>query len=670
MSHPIYLPTLKSIQIRDFSLYPDGLDFKYDFVKGVNLIIGGNGIGKTTFVNLIKYGLIGLYKKDFAYLRTYKGRKIENRIQLPEDYFFSRMDPAFPKNENALVMLTFQLNETTFKVKRQLRSIILEEVLVRDGGEPYSLKGETILQSKYERLEEEQKKKYLQYKYEAEVAKAANVYNFDDFIFFVNEILTFDESHRTILWDEEDNSIQERLSSKYFNDPDMDNRREQARRQSMYYDSLSRHNSEDIRAITNVIKQIEANKATDRNVKTSLGDIQKLKNQIAKQKKKLVSIYSEREKLVNQQRVHHEERNRTSLAHDDIQNRIHQIESKSAKLLWTQLNPKYDLYLESGRRNQICPMCNQDLLENQAAKVLSNGRECFLCHQEIRKIDPTKDETIQLQKELDSLARIRQNTELQILKSEKQVEKLDKEYSDVNETIFELAQQLRTIEHSLNRETGKKDSFELQAMMNEIRKLDQKKEENEARSREEEELANSISNKMDEENSKITRELSQIFATFAGQFLRMDASLTYDDFGDERGRRFVPVINGRARLTEDELSESQRFFVDHSYRMSLLHFFYQKPTFFMCETPDSSLDISYERNAAEVFLRFLTRPNVLIITSNINNSEFLDHIISKSTRIAFINLFEIGKRSAIQSDSDAIKQILARIKRRIDAKAN
>jgi DNA repair exonuclease SbcCD ATPase subunit len=601
------------------------LDFKYEFVRGVNLILGGNGIGKTTFVNMIKYGLIGLYKKDFDYQRTYMGRKIENRIQYPMDYFANRMDAAFPNNENAYIGLTFQLNDTSFKVKRKLQSIVLEEATVRDGGEPYLLKGDIISQSKYERLEPEEKKKCLQYKYETAVAKAANVYSFDDFIFFVNEILTFDEGHKTILWDDDENSIQERLSSKYFNDPDEDARRDQARRQAKYYNSLSRHNSEDIGAISKVIKQIEESKDTSKTLKTSLSDIQKLKGQIADQKKKLNAVQLERERLTNQQKLYHEERNTASLKYENIENQIHDTVSKVAKALWTRLNPKYDLYLESGRRNHICPMCNQDLLEAQVARVLNNGQECFLCHQVIRKIDSTKDETVELHKEVERLARSRQNTELQIFKSEKQVEKLDKEYSVINELIFDLAQKLRTLEHGLNIQTGKEDSFELQAMMAEIRKLDQKKQQNEAKSLEEDKLANDISSKMDQENSRITRSLSQIFTEFAGGFLRMDVSLTYDKFGNQKGRRFVPVINGKPRLTEEELSESQRFFVDHSFRMSLLQFFYQKPTFFMCETPDSSLDISYERNAAEVFLRFLARPNILIITSNINNSEFLDH---------------------------------------------
>lgn len=57
----IYLPELKKIEIRNFSLYQK--DIIYEFIHGLNLIIGGNGMGKTSFINLIKYGLIGSYKK-------------------------------------------------------------------------------------------------------------------------------------------------------------------------------------------------------------------------------------------------------------------------------------------------------------------------------------------------------------------------------------------------------------------------------------------------------------------------------------------------------------------------------------------------------------------------------------------------------------------------------
>ena len=54
---------------------------------------------------------------------------------------------------------------------------------------------------------------------------------------------------------------------------------------------------------------------------------------------------------------------------------------------------------------------------------------------------------------------------------------------------------------------------------------------------------------------------------------------------------FIPSIDGMLRKEEEELSESQRFFIDYSFRMSILSYFYNGPAFYVCETPDSSLDI-------------------------------------------------------------------------------
>ena len=79
MSRTIYLPELQRIHIKNFTLYPNGLDYTFDFIKGVNLVLGGNGMGKTTFVNLIKYAIIGNYKNRFDFRRTYLDKMIQRR---------------------------------------------------------------------------------------------------------------------------------------------------------------------------------------------------------------------------------------------------------------------------------------------------------------------------------------------------------------------------------------------------------------------------------------------------------------------------------------------------------------------------------------------------------------------------------------------------------------
>ena len=100
--------------------------------------------------------------------------------------------------------------------------------------------------------------------------------------------------------------------------------------------------------------------------------------------------------------------------------------------------------------------------------------------------------------------------------------------------------------------------------------------------------------------------------------------------------------------------------------MSILSFFYTTPAFYIVETPDSSLDISYEQNAARVFMKFLDRPNSIIITSNLNNSSFVNYLIQyMHGKIALVGLPDIAKQSAIQNTNERMLQIYDKIKNSI-----
>ena len=118
----IYLPQLKSIHLRNYSLYPNGkgLDFKHNFVDGINLIVGGNGMGKTTFVNLIKYSIIGHYKKRYDYTRTYKSKAITKRTSNPWNYFTKRKDPSIETAAAPTIIVVFFINGVEFEVERDL----------------------------------------------------------------------------------------------------------------------------------------------------------------------------------------------------------------------------------------------------------------------------------------------------------------------------------------------------------------------------------------------------------------------------------------------------------------------------------------------------------------------------------------------------------------------
>ena len=256
MSRQIYLPELQRIHIKNYTLYPNGLDYTFDFIKGVNLVLGGNGMGKTTFVNLIKYAIIGNYKNRFDFRRTYLDRMILRRQENSASYFSNRMDASvITDGDKPFVELSFRIHDAEFLVRRDLQEIRLISCLVN--GETIS--GEQISQAKYEKLSEEEKKPYLLYKYEKEVEKYSNI-TFDDLIVFVNEVLFFGEDHKTIMWNNSSSGsidVQNELFNKYFNDPKLDEGRQEALRLAKYFDSLSRHRSEDMRAIKKVLDKID-----------------------------------------------------------------------------------------------------------------------------------------------------------------------------------------------------------------------------------------------------------------------------------------------------------------------------------------------------------------------------------------------------------------------------
>lgn len=232
MSRQIYLPELLSINIKNYTLYPNGLDYSFDFVKGINLILGGNGMGKTTFVNIIKFGLIGLYKKQRDYTRTYKDKAIVKRLLYPWDYFNARKDDNIIVSEEATVSLCYKFNNTRFTVKRSLDSGMLLCVQVDNE----ILSGIVTSEEKYEKLSVELQSDYLLSKYEDAVARYSNL-SFDDLIFFVNEILFFGEDHKTVLWNDGFDGrydVQNELFNKYFNEPELDIQRQEAQRQARY----------------------------------------------------------------------------------------------------------------------------------------------------------------------------------------------------------------------------------------------------------------------------------------------------------------------------------------------------------------------------------------------------------------------------------------------------
>lgn len=662
MGRQIYLPELLSIKIQNYTLYPNGLDYTYDFVKGINLILGGNGMGKTTFVNIIRFGLIGLYRKAMDITRTYMDRPIIKRLLYQPDYFSARKDDTIKTNGEALVTLIFKIQDVSFKVRRSLDNGCLLSVFINDT----PVDGLIIPEDRYERLNGDARNTYLLYRYEELIQKYSNL-TFDDLIFFVNEILFFGENHNTVLWNDGIDGrtdVQTELFNKYFNEPELNIKRQEMQRQAKYYDSLSRHRSEDMRVITKYVGRPTSNTTDGIDEKTTTIDIVALKSQIASVEEKLLSIRDKQKGLNNEVSILQGEINISSLNASRLDDEKKRLERELNASLWETLHPLYDVFVKNIQMNHLCPMCSQEALD-LVDKINEASTHCFACDNEIRQ-SANAELTAKYKEILSEHKNIYQgiaNKQRKIRAIEEALSQLDKDYRETDLQRRTFQQQLRELEY---KRTAEKEPDKLQALDDQLNSLAAEKESFQKKSAECASEAQALSKRIEDEVLANVSRFSAIFADYAGRFLGVPSSLEYADHDSTGVKRFYPIIDGKIRKQEEALSESQRFFIDHSFRMSILTFFYQSPSFYIVETPDSSLDLSYEQNAADVFLQFLKNPNIVIITSNLNNSSFVNYLTSNnSMRFSMVGLPDIAKTSVIQGSNEKIQSIYNEIKSRL-----
>lgn len=674
-----YLPSLKRIQINNFSLYPGDLNFTYNFIQGVNLVIGGNGVGKTTFLNILKYALIGLYRKGTdVKRREYRGveYRYERRVNLPYNYFSNRMDPSVSYNDKAEVILTFTVATKVFEITRDLYSPTVKKVLIKENNESINLNGKIVSQQEFDTLFSDREKNVktlketLQWQYEDELGTASGHDSFDNIIVLINDVLFFSEHRETIMWD---GFFQNKFSSIYFIEPILLKQLEKAQLDGKYFDSLGRHKSEDIRAINKIFEKIKDNDSNNKGYRDLITDIDTLKKNVDTSFRQLEKIQSERDQAEVRISKLHTEKNQFNKNREDLENQKRSEEQIIFTDLFEKVTPKYYDYLRSLKSSGDCPLCNNELPQSQFEKIRNDDIHCMLCGNNIKnpQLSSIKLSTVKIQI-TEAWKNIRRK-EKEIIAEEDGLKKLDGRFKEANITLNTDQSNLRKAEFAIQQfqnENSSKTDSEFKAMKAQIDELDKEKEEALKKSKLAYAQADSIIEKIDRQRLESTEKLSEIFNKFGNKFLGVPCELVYEDPKDDEGKRYLPRIDRIDRYHEEELSESQRFFIDQSFRMSLLNFFNSSSSFFMCETPDSSLDISYEKNAAKVYLEYIKQPNELIITSNLNNSEFLEYLIEEAKDISYINLLKIGKQSAIQSNSSELLHASNKIEKIINGKRN
>jgi len=110
----VKLPTIKSVKVKNYPLfnYSSNNYWKFEVQDGINLLLGANSIGKTTTMNMIIFGFVGIYGKIDT---TYFSERLQN----------------FEKNKSEqFIILEFFINEDLIEIHRNIRDASIFKFLI------------------------------------------------------------------------------------------------------------------------------------------------------------------------------------------------------------------------------------------------------------------------------------------------------------------------------------------------------------------------------------------------------------------------------------------------------------------------------------------------------------------------------------------------------------
>ena len=138
----------------------------------------------------------------------------------------------------------------------------------------------------------------------------------------------------------------------------------------------------------------------------------------------------------------------------------------------------------------------------------------------------------------------------------------------------------------------------------------------------------------------------------------MDIRMEYSTSLDSTGLQLIIEMQGIARRQTHQLSESQKFFLDIALRMALARYM-SDPEAKAClfiDTPEGSLDIAYESRAGEMFARFVENGHDILMTANINSSQFLKKMATRcgKSKMTLHRMTSWAELSTVQQEEEQL----------------
>lgn len=623
----VALPRLLRVTLTGFApLFENEVDIKLP--KGPFVILGGNAMGKTTTLQAIVFGLAG--GADDA---------VEEQKSLRWDakYFRRRLTPG----QVTSIRIEFELGDSRIIVTRGIRS---------DDVQAVKINGDALIEDSEVATAE----------YESEVIKAGGYARFSDFCFLVHRLSYLPETRRSIVWDQKAQIRTVMLiCSSARNESEFRRLNERLRE----LDTQKRHLHVDITRLEMRIERLEAegsaekvsdNGTDDDAYEDVLSESERLRVQLAEFGKRRIDILRQSDTL-------RADLSATAQQLEGLQDKLALAEDNfTLRVLQNVENASTAVALQKLLVYRLCPYCAQrsNELAAQAEQRVAHG-DCPICTQPYHPVNGAAN-----------VESVRE----QIVNTNEQIELYDRRHEEFRAQLRELSNAEQTARLRLEEIVGQlppipKDVVELDirsvaSLRRTLRTYQTQHEKLSARWEETKEAVDAAFAQFEDASSQRIRSLQKAASKYGHDFLGRPCEFIAIPARSELGNLsfFVPMFADEERKSPETCSESERFFLDIAFRMALLELageLSDSSSTFICETPETALDLAYTKNVSEMFSRFAKHGFALVLSANIQlggagvAAPLLKAYSTAERERRIFNLLEAGFSSEVQQKSIA-----------------
>ncbi|MDQ1744135.1 MAG: hypothetical protein QOE23_2474 [Pseudonocardiales bacterium] len=615
----IALPVLSSLDVDDYGLYP-GSDtlpgLHVTFQPGLTLILGANGLGKTTLITILYRMLTGPFdipalaggqrlggaRLDAVKLNSWDARLFAHRVT----------DAA----EKATASICFDLGGAPFRLVRKLNT--LEVVSLEVGGNAMRPTEEA---------------------YQKQICEYADLYTFGDWILALRHLTFYFEDRRALVWDP---SAQRELLRLLFlskaesehwrttsreilaSDSGVRNLKYMVGREERAVAKAVKHGTRDeVRQELKLIAaQLELDEASADQLDGALAELD-----AARQTSRAMALMAEQTHEAALRAVEHQQLKSISAAFpsssDTARYILGQILSDSECLACGSWVPGFADDLRKRIRDHDCVVCGQSIEDSTESRPVVRR----LLTRAIAKLEAAEEH-------LKAAMSERAAREIEYDDHLRQITELNARISQRRARSSDLIRVLPPEEKALHQQQS-----DLSAMRSRLAV------ERAALTT----LRSDFQVFVDSVNQQIAKKSEDIrlaFDGFANGFLLEDCNLVWQPSRERLGESgelmtfaaFVLNMSSAAfqspvrRSGPQQVSESQREFIDLAFRMALMEVATSHGGTLIIDAPESSLDAVFVSRAATVLTRFADamQQNRLVITSNLVAGDLIPQLMSKS----------------------------------------